>query len=61
MQEMQEVQARSLGLEEPLEDENGNPLLYSCQKNPMNRGDWWATVYWVAKSQTPLSTHTWIL
>ena len=61
MQEMQEVQARSSGLEELLEDENGNPLLYSGQKNPMNRGAWWATVYWIAKSQTQLSTHTWIL
>ena len=28
-----------------------NPLQYSCLKNPMDRGDWWATGYWVAKSQ----------
>ena len=58
MQEMQEAQVRSLGPEEPLEDENGNPLLYSCWKNPMDRGAWWAIVYWIAKSQTRLSTHT---
>ena len=23
---------------------NGNPLQYSCLKNPMDRGAWWATV-----------------
>ena len=33
----------------------GNPLQYSCLGNPMDRGPWWATVYGVAKSQTPLS------
>ena len=31
---------------------NGNPLQYSCQENPMDRGAWWATVHVVAKSQT---------
>ena len=24
---------------------NGNPLQYSCLKNPMDRGAWWAMVY----------------
>ena len=24
--------------------ENGNPLLYSCLENPVDRGAWWATV-----------------
>ena len=24
---------------------NGNPLQYSCQKNSMDRGVWWATVH----------------
>ena len=28
---------------------NGNPLQYSCLKNPMDRGTWWATVHGVAK------------
>ena len=28
---------------------NGNPLQYSCLGNPMDRGDWWATVHGVAK------------
>ena len=26
---------------------HGNPLQYSCLKNPMNRGAWWATVHCV--------------
>ena len=30
----------------------GNPLLYSCLENPMDRGAWKATVHGVAKSQT---------
>ena len=29
---------------------SGNPLQYSCLKNPMDRGSWWATVHGVAKS-----------
>ena len=37
---------------------NGNPLHYSCQENPANRGAWWATVHRVAKSQTRLSMCT---
>ena len=28
---------------------NGNPLQYSCLKNPMDRGAWWATVQGIAK------------
>ena len=52
MQETQETQVRSLGREDPLEEENGNPLLYSCLKNPMDRGSWWVTVHGVTKSQT---------
>ena len=24
---------------------NGNPFQYSCLENPMDRGDWWATVH----------------
>ena len=34
---------------------NGNPLQYSCLRNPMGRGAWWATVHRVAKSRTWLS------
>ena len=39
---------------------NGNPLQYSCLKNPMDRGAWWVTVLGVTKCQTQLkwlSTH----
>ena len=28
---------------------NGNPLQYSCLKNSMGRGSWWATVHGVAE------------
>ena len=31
---------------------NENSLQYSCLENPMGRGAWWATVHWVAQSQT---------
>ena len=31
--------------------ENGNPLQYSCLENSMDRGNWWATVRGVPKSQ----------
>ena len=30
----------------------GNPLQYSCLRNPVDRGAWWATVHGVTKSQT---------
>ena len=36
---------------------NGNPLPYSCLRNPMDRGAWWATVPRVPKSGTRL---TWL-
>ena len=31
---------------------HGNPLQYSCLKNSMDRGNWWATVHEVAKHST---------
>ena len=34
---------------------HGNPLQYSCLKNPMDRGAWWATLLRLAKSWTWLS------
>jgi len=34
---------------------NGNPLQYSCLRNPVDRGVWWAIVHGVTKSQTPFS------
>ena len=32
-------------------ERNGYPLQYSCLKNSMDRGTWWATVHGVTKSQ----------
>ena len=34
---------------------NGNPLQNSCLEDPMDRGDWRATVHSVTKSPTRLS------
>ena len=31
---------------------NDNPLQYSCQGNPMNRGAWWAIVRGVTELDT---------
>ena len=31
---------------------HGNPFQYSCLKNPMDRGTWWATVHRIAESWT---------
>ena len=28
---------------------NGYPLQYSCLENSIDRGDWWATVYWIPR------------
>ena len=33
---------------------NGRPLQYPCLENPMDRGDWRATVHRISKSQTQL-------
>ena len=52
IQEIQEIWVLSLGWEDPLEEENGNPLQYSCLKNPVDREAWPGTVHEVAKSQT---------
>ena len=43
---------------------NGNPLLYSCLENPMDRKVWWAAVHTVTTSWTQLkqpSTHPHII
>ena len=31
---------------------HGNPIQYSCLKNPMDREAWWATLHRLAKSWT---------
>ena len=38
------------GLRRSPEEGNGNRLQYSCLKNSMGRGTWWATVHGVARS-----------
>ena len=50
-----EMQLWSLGWEDPLEEENGSPLQYSCLENPMDREAWQAAVHGVGKSWTQLS------
>ena len=42
------------GLGRSLGEGNSNPLQYSYLENPMDRGDWRATVHGVAKSQLQL-------
>ena len=37
------------GLGRSPEEGNGNPLQYSCLRNPIDRGAWWATVHGVGK------------
>ena len=52
-------EARSIpGSGRSSEEENGNPLQYSCLGNPMVREAGWATVHRVTKSRKRLSTHT---
>ena len=36
-------------------ERNDNPLKYSCLKNPMNKGVWWATIHGVVKCWTLLN------
>ena len=47
-----EDQGSTLGLERSPGEGNGNPLQYSCIRNPKNRGAWWATVHGVTMSWT---------
>ena len=37
---------------------NGTPLQYSCLKNPMDGGAWWAIDHGVTESRTRLSDFT---
>ena len=47
----------SLGWEDSLEKEMVTHFLYSCQRNPLDRGAWWAAVHGITKSWTRLSMH----
>ena len=58
MQEMQETRVRSLGQEDPPEQEMATHSSgCSCLENSMNREAWQATVHGVTKSWTRLSTY----
>ena len=46
---------RSLGQEDPLEEEMAIHLQYPCLGNPMDRAAWWAAVHGVTKNRTRLS------
>ena len=37
-------------------EEHDNPLQYSCLKNPMDRGAWWATVQRIEESNMTEAT-----
>ena len=43
-QVIKEAKIWSLGRDDPLEEENGNPLQYACL-NPVDRDAWWAQVH----------------
>ena len=53
MQETEETRVQSLNQEDPLQ-KHGTPLQYSCLENPMDGGDWRATVHGATNSQTGL-------
>ena len=37
------------GLGRSPEEGNGNPLQYSCLRNPIDRAAWWATVHGIRR------------
>ena len=47
-----ETQVQSLGREDPLEEEMGNPLQCFCLGNSMDREAWWATVHSITESDS---------
>ena len=49
---MRETWIRSLGWEDPLEEGMSTRSSILAWRIPMDREAWWATVPWVAKSQT---------
>ena len=54
MQEMQETQVRSLGQEDPLEEEMATHSSFLAWRIPMERGTWWATVPGGNKESDPI-------
>ena len=55
MQEPQDLQVRSLGVEDLLEEGMATRSSILAWRIPMDRGAWWAVVHGVAKSLTQLS------
>ena len=55
MQETQEMQVRSLGWEDPLQEDMATHCSILAWRIPMDRGAWWVTVHGVAKTRTQLS------
>ena len=53
---MQETQVRSLGREDPPGERNGNPLQYSCLRNPMDRGACWTSPW--GRKELDVTEHT---
>ena len=53
---VQETQVPSLGWGDPVEKEMANQFQYFCLGNPMDRGNWWATVHGVTKVGHNLAT-----
>ena len=49
MQEMQKPWVRSLGWEDPLEEEMATHSSILAWKIPMDRGAWWAAAHGIAK------------
>ena len=49
MQQTLEMGDLPLGQGDPPGEGTGNPLQYSCLENPMDRGDWQATVHGVTR------------
>ena len=47
----------SLGREDPLENDMGKPLQYSCLENPTDGGAWEDTVHKVANSDLAHAAH----
>jgi len=54
---MQETQVRSLGQEDPLEEEMATDSSILSWDIHMDRGAWWATIHGIIKSPTRLSMH----
>ena len=52
---MQETRVRFLGQGDALEKEIATHSSILAWRIPMDRGAWWTTVHWVAKSRTQLS------